>query len=346
MHEYRTIGQAYKYQNWRQRLDELEQKNCLKRGVTHNGYFHYTTFENAIQILKPIFTEDADKEKYYNDNPYNSIWVSHFMYLNDREEFLDGIKKIEKICKDSLPDHVIKIFEELREGNIHQAPNHFALSLCTDGNLLTQWYYYASNNNKCGIAIEFDLENCEAEGFNSSNEFIEYAYPISPYRVLYDDKEKIDAIIKLHQCKKDKSIKEDDFLTCLYILSSFMKHPCFKTEKEVRLLFAPTHNGLSNAKEPLDFIRFRGSKNLIKPYIDIHIKHKKSENKNEYPIKSVTIGPGIEQKLVFQAMQQLIQRMYDFEPPREKPKPNEKKYYEYVDIGSIQLRRSMLPFRG
>lgn len=332
-------------------------KPILTRG---KGYFHYTSLTAAQKILELHKEEDVkiskDNELYrhFNMGPYITLLASHFLYLNDEEELFQGLERVTKQIKNVLDRskksspsgkalrQYYNMFSKLSANNRANAPNHFILCFCSDGNNLGQWEYYGKDS---GIAIEFDLENCEAEGFLANEKSCQIRpYSLYPHNILYKEAEKNQALNKLAQISIETREDVDVFALMSLALASHMKHESFAAEKEIRLLFAPLYKKFVLPSNALDLINYREDSGRIKPYLEIHIKHK---NLAKQPIKSITIGPGQNQVLVFDAMKKLIQMRYFhntniIEDARNYPR----RWYEAVKIGDIEVRRSTIPFRG
>lgn len=351
-----TIGTniAYNITQWTDTFadDFLIEPCTLKR---NEGYYHYTSLNNAISILKKL----PEKDKLaINKNSYISLFASHFMFLNDSAELLDGLDRVvealstkcssddfdnqdAKRAKKVLREY-IKMFKTIKPENTNNAPNHFILCFCRDGNLLSQWEYYGK---ECGIAIEFDLDNCEYDGMTEFDEKKpNYPMLVVPRKILYDEQEKCKAIdtLRLH------SINDTEKAIILAMRSiavaSYMKHNAFVAEKEVRLLFSPIIFPNEQYADAFKIVDYRESNGTIKPYIKIKIKHKEP---GKTPIKSVTVGPGHNQQLVFNAMIKLIQAQYSEKcVPIPIPKPRKKAFLEVTKVGNIEVRRSTIPFRG
>lgn len=319
------------------------------------GFFHYTTLSNCIKILEL-------KKENHNQKSYISLYASHFLFLNDEQEFFDGLKIILNEIRNKISvNNDLKMNERLEKylekflffehKKIYCAPNHFILCFCSSGNLLSQWEWYGK---ECGVAIEFDLEGCtfsgmEPYGDNLPNRPID----VFSHKVIYDnDKNQKSEIIKnildyQFSSSWDSEIKADVLAMRAIAAASFMKHSSFKDEREIRLLFSPMyHIGKGSQQDAIKQIKYIDNGRVLKPYLDIHIRHKANDI---YPIKSVTIGPGHDQLLVFNSMIKLVQTRFF---PEIKTIPDiitdciDKKFYEYTTIGNIEVRRSTIPFRS
>lgn len=320
------------------------------------GFFHYTSLSNALNILN---LQAEDNKLANNKNNYISLFASHFLFLNDSAELFDGLKSIIDILKEkylSIKDSAdnaediktilgdyINRYQNIKPNQIINAPNHFIICFCLEGNLLSQWEYYGK---ECGIAIEFDLNKCLYDGLTSfiagkPNEPIN----IAPRKIIYTDKGKDNILNKLRNYEITNVYQAISLAIQSIAIASYMKHPCFYAEKEVRLLFSPLYfTGHELITDAFKLIDYREANGVIKPYMKIHIKHK---SKNKSPIKSITVGPGHNQKLVYNAIIKLIQSKFE---SNNKMIPSSyfltDKFLEITEIGDIKVRRSTIPFRG
>lgn len=354
---YKSVFATYESGNWDTMFNLKNSPLQRANPKSPKGFFHYTTLSAAEKILKPNEEKDEKLEngefRHINPNKYITLLASHFLFLNDEEELFQGINEIKEVfnnvmCR-SLPDEVksrIKeyssILNSLKPNCIENAPNFFILCFCSEGNLLTQWEWYGKD---CGIAIEFDLKNCLLEGnIASRNNASIYPCPASPHKIMYTDKEKYNAKEKLSKFSISEEIDVEYFSMLSLISAAHMKHISFKNEKEMRLLLAPLYINGVNSSRALSLINYRETNGIIKPYIEVHLKHKKVD---KYPIKSVTVGPGYNQTLVYNAIQKLIHTRFAPEVEYiENSQLSNDKLYEYTKIGGIEVRRSLIPFRG
>lgn len=319
----------------------------------NEGYFHYTSLNSALKILS-LCPEKSDKA--HNKNSYISMFASHFLFLNDSEELLNGLQIVNKELNSKTVKANISNYKSIKSiwknhltslstiepRKFFNAPNHFIICFCRDGNFLPQWEYYGK---ECGVSIEFDLDNCCYDGLTPyHNKKPNFPIEIPPRRILYTEADKKRAMKYINNYSIEDKVSADILPLQGIAIASFMKHESFKAEKEVRLLFSPIEFiGIDNniSKE---LVKFRESDGITKPYMEIHIKHKKE---GKHPIKSVTVGPGTNQDIVFNAIVKFMQLNYSSDitkPLRIIRRPS--KHIEYVKIDDIEVRRSTIPFRG
>lgn len=312
-------------------------------------FFHYTSLSSAIQMLRI-------------EERRMTLFASHFLYLNDSQEFKEGIllldNKLRELVKSNMLNSDIlyvcneyyKKFENEAEILSTVYPNHFVISFCKDGNSLGQWKYYGKN---CGIAIEYDLKNLNYDGYYTWERKHLGAYPI--YDIIYEDIEKeqvIDNILKrFYSISRDFEYQAENLILKACAAVSFMKSSFFNEEKESRLLFAPIFDddrAISLDNDPMQLIHYRETMGKIKPYLKIFITHKDS---SYIPIKSITIGPGHNQMQIFNAITMLVQSYYTSTSKitSTKLELSEDTLYNdgcrFVDVNGIRVRVSSIPFR-
>jgi len=330
----------------------------LTRGT---NYFHYT---NLIACQRILSSKDCI-----------SLYASHFLFLNDSAELFDGLKfalnglkrKIDSISSGGDLFEKLKQYHENMSSLIEStkddknlaplahAPNHFITCFCSKGNLLNQWARYGG---ECGVSIEFDLNQCRYEGFMIARENLYggdktivpvHDLPINAYDIIYKnvDKEGIVEKIMNHEFSgiSDAGLQAESLAMGALATASFMKHNSFIDEHECRLLFPLVYMAseleAENAIEKL--MKYRVVDGVLKPFIKILIKHK---DPNELPIKSVTVGPGRNQYLVFNAMIKLIHSTYAPDIGSISDTSTiDSEDYKYVKVGNIEVRRSTIPFR-
>lgn len=313
----------------------------------NEGFFHYASLTAALNILDIKEAKDDTLDK-----DHITLWASHFLFLNDKQELFDGLNIVcdclEKRKKEIEEDY-LSVFNDLIHGQLTDTPNHFVLCFCSDGNLKEQWQLYGKAS---GVAIEFDLNNCRYNGTSlprpqKENPILE-SDPVRPRKVIYDKKEKeacIDAIIT-KQLESTNKNSIPILVRQVLAAASFMKHPCFLQEKETRLLFAPTYYITEQSMEYAlkKLIKYREQDSVVKPYMEIHLTHNTGDIRKL--IKSITVGPGENQELVLSAVIKLMQTRFS-EKICATPewRPCENRDYVYTTVGGIEVRRSTLPLR-
>ena len=214
--------------------------------------YHYTDLNGMRGILE-----------------HKVLWLTHYKYLNDTEEFSHFYDDVVKAIDIEVEDRGYELdewFDPVR--NYSEMANLFIASFCEDeGDLLSQWRGYSKGN--VGYSIEF----CENEIKKLESLYLE--------ECLYETSEK-------NELKT--SIVNDFFngkeINRLLNLSARYKNEGFKEEKEKRLwVLLPIKDDAPIQTE----IHFREKKGVLVPYIKVPFEEKW--------IKSVTIGPSRDQDL-------------------------------------------------
>lgn len=350
---------TYESGSWDKMFLKCDKEILFSKSKSSKGFFHYTSLSAAEKILN-LNEESREKFKesdsfiHKNQNNYITLLASHFLFLNDGEELFQGIKIINSVYDEIIGDKKAprkavnrlkeykSMINSLKPNCLENAPNFFIICFCSEGNLLTQWEWYGKD---CGIAIEFDLDNCAFEGNISSQEGISvFPHPANTHKIAYTKKDKEAMKNSLKKFLISNEFDADYFALLSLITAAHMKHVGFESEKENRLLVAPLYKNGIYPDKALSLIKYRETNGIVKPYIEIHLKHIEPQ---KHPIKSVTVGPGPNQSLVYSAIQKLIHTR--FAPGIKyinKPSLSRDNLYEYTKIGDIEVRRSTIPFRG
>lgn len=334
---------------------------------TDINYYHYTSLDSALKILDKISELENKKDR---DFYYITLFATHLFYLNDGEELQRGLDKVistiqKKLKEMSLNNDVKKCFEfyekilnnknsilakyaeimcnddsQYKNRTIYY-PNMFELSFCAEGNLLSQWKYYGKDS---GIAIEFDLNNCLYRGNIVNGDAGKIWGEDRPVKIKYNDDEQIKIISGIFEQNIRNDYDAQGAIMNAIIEASYMKNYGFIEEKEYRLLFPLVYNAKKhNETDALKLIKYRVSEGIIKPYIKIDIRHKS----DIYPIKSITVGPGQNQELIFNAMLNYIQSNFTKKLVKNPYKKlSDKQLATGIEVNGIKLYKSLIPFRG
>ena len=320
----------------------------------HKRFFHYTDSASALSMLKR-YNEKDDIEANSSTEwkaTYSKLWATHFCYLNDNKELISGLESFlfaldehratRNVSADVLKNvrkDVIDFIQSIQSKTCVRNMAYYPLSFCEEGNLLSQWKWYGKDG---GVAIEYDLNNCLFRGSemydcNNPSEGILYdiLYKPSEHKRLFKE-----YINNRSDFWADESIY-DRILEEVCILSLFMKDKSFKEEKESRLLFVVTLPTNPDNLKPI--LNFRKKGNIIVPYIEAKI-HTKTYT--PAPIKSITVGPGENQNLVYEAFYQYILCSYPNVDSSGEGREKVESGCNCIRVHGIDLRRSLTPFRG
>ena len=305
-----------------------------------------------MDIVKKIKSQTIQKPLYHYTSQTGllgiiskkSIWATAINYLNDTLEFKYSMKLIKEELQwfsDQIKNGELgeveeesKYFEmihDLFENSISQKfiKDHFYIfvfSFSENGDLLSQWRAYCSENS--GFNIGFDLkliqEVVRKQGFYIS-------------RCLYDPGEQKAAIKHLFRqwgllyienmdgfsaLAKENNIDgltnavmevASELIDAIVHLCPLLKHPSFAEEKEWRLVSHPI-----SIEHPQ--VKFREGNSMLVPYFDLHL----TKDTEPLAIKSITIGPTSDPGMSYESLKAFLK--------------SEKINYDKVEISKIPYR--------
>ena len=360
----------------------------LEDKLENHPVYHYTSIEGFLKMM-----ENIRQKKCY-------LFAGNMMYQNDSQEFYEGIECLDKL-KNELQNSDMegkKVIEEaIQYCKSHINNNIYISCFSSQRDLLEQWKYYGKNS---GLSIEFNFMECEGFWDDSkikSRKNINYTVrtyskddngkeipsfittkeeedtqngiALCPVNVIYKDN-KLDELVNIINSRKEvmkklplyssKSHEKDFIIQTISAFIPICKNHFFEHEKESRLLFFPFEN------TP---IRYRQKNGKILPFICCTVVNK---DKNKYPVKSITVGPGADQELVFNAVINYVEgiknkvffKEEDFQKALKKPPVFEgdltkiglqelgcfedcqnNKSVVYRCLGDIFIYKSPIPFR-
>lgn len=189
--------------------------------------------------------------------------ATHFNELNDSGEILYGIKKFKELYKDYLNDKKINTLNRYSRVVEDSARVFFIISFSRSIDSLYQWIAY-TDTKKGGCAI----------GFEISDDLFEYEERNPPQHnnCLYTDQQ----ILKRFPQEK---LNNDPTLYCWLHPMLFIKHPCFKEEKEYRYWVNDLNKrSVRRTGEPYIDCRIRDLSSIKKIIISPHGDKEKNEN--------------------------------------------------------------------
>lgn len=223
----------------------------------------------------------------------NEIWATHWRYLNDKNELKYGfdqmlfwIQKLKK--KKYLPD--TQEFLSQVEKKLCNVPDFLPLedkdlyivSLSKQKDLLSQWRGYGKKYKSVCIGFSTKKMKMSNPLLKWDEDYVlwedeKYTYKLR--KVLYEKNEHIGhtySLVKFacddieNELKKGKLQKEievrvDDFLDMVTPGLLCIKEPCWKEEKEWRIIVQ------SSKKDVLDNVKFRKNEYGLVPYIPINL---------------------------------------------------------------------------
>ena len=290
----------------------------LSRDDSPSACWHYTT----LSALNAIIKDSLEKVNHFKVNYFNTatFWASNIRYLNDEQEFRDGILKLSEYEEKDIVDTCMD--------------NVYLISFCGDGDLLSQWKYYGKES---GIAVKFNLNYVRYKYWKEIEQKLEsHDDPLitiagvepkrkddeqtRPIKVKYKDEEKVKYYGKLKDMSEISGVPS--LISNLFV--PFCKHSGFSEENESRLVFYAHQFGvykIGNRVTVPDIVYNLG-KSTVKPALQVHMEVDDTRNL----IDQIVVGPGYNQNLVFNALIHMFDRShYHFFDIKDKIPEDDKK---------------------
>lgn len=282
-------GEAFPRLSLAKRVEKLDNGDGIYREGTYfvrmnkprRTLFHYTSIQGLIGIL-------ADRK----------IWATNISHLNDKQElfqarnmFREAIQDLEKTidhnppCAILPPDYKENPKITFLNGlnallSLAQSLPIFVCSFSEEGDQLSQWRGYARNGY--GFSIGFNYNKLENHAEQQKFILKKCIYKKKHQQKVINDFIESEILPTLANAEKIEPSpnKVMDIFEKILQLLPIIKNEHFKEEKEWRLISSPF-------RTLKDRIRFRPGKTVIIPYCEFEL----AENKKEFAIKSITIGP-------------------------------------------------------
>lgn len=240
--------------------------------------YHYT----SASSLQAIINNSSDNKA--------KLWFTKWNFLNDFSELRyihEVIKNNLYILKDETPE-LYKFLKDMNQIN-NALKNDFTypkiirkyyiLSFSLEPDLLNMWTYYTKSTQNDGYSIGFDTVEL-IRSLNMANDI-----SVQCGHVIYDEAEQERIIQKVLLAIQEmyttlsKNVNaggkqfidwyiSNTFESYLDLLACYFKHPAFKEEQEVRLVY------INNTDEALEKVREKNG--LFIPYVEL-----------EYDVESV-----------------------------------------------------------
>lgn len=296
--------------------------------------YYYTTAET----MKYILTQ-------------GDIFATHISYLNDSEEYVNGLRELREIFanreqegeipKDSLDDNIYG-------DTLKEIPQIYSISFSKEADLLSQWYMYAREAGvRLGLLFPRKKQRFEIKKKNEGNRSkpkksiesvlrdVHYFTRMGmPYQKYQKEKRAIENVIR--NFADEIGIDWEDNANTIRLwkeIAPYIKNYEFRQEKEVRLVFnAVIENGNAANKEDADLIEYRNANGVLIPYIDVY-------RENGWPVVEIMVGPGRNQARVFSSICHFVDNNQ-----LKIPKINQKKSMRrFIDgMSSYQVEQSSI----
>lgn len=235
-----------------------------------------------------------------------NIFATNIRYMNDSEEYINGIKELGEIMNDyNKKKHGdICITKEAQQLAAIQQAENYSISFSMERDLLSQWSMYAKES---GVSLGMEFKgniNYEIAEFCGGGErgdriILKNLFPKKVYYCTKDAmKKKTYKRVKkkiLKDLLKLKDIKDiDENAERIWKENiPYIKRYEFNAEGELRLVF--TDKNLDKKFR----IEYRLDKNVLKPYVDVFCS-------GGWPICEVIVGPGFNQNQVYESVRHFL----------------------------------------
>lgn len=240
-----------------------------------------------------------------------NIFATNLKYMNDGEEYVNGLTELREVLNEKYKDNA-EISREIFEDAVNQQPNIYSISFSRERDLLSQWSMYAKES---GVSIRMD--------FSDDTDKQKYEVPTNdpkikkqldnpgPHKVYYLTKHVMEKSEYDETCRQiilDMENKhtvvplkmlediQDGINGIWQLLAPYVKRKEFFQEVEYRMTFAlnSLETGVSGDDSSIK-VDYRGENSVLKPYLDI-------TRVKGWPVKEIMIGPGFNQKTVYDSV--------------------------------------------
>ena len=242
----------------------------------------------------------AETMKYILTN--GDIYATHISYLNDSEEYINGLRELCDVIKD-MPPGTDKDGNFNYEEAKREIPQLFSISFSKEADLLSQWFMYARESGvrlgmdfgrkkKQKLLVKRKLQPDKVDEKKSiALELKDVHYFTKIGMPLKEFKSERKRIIKTIEAYAKEMGIEDDFdsnrVRLWKGIAPYIKNYEFRQEKEVRLVY--------NASSDEDLVEYRNANGVMVPYVDIF-------RENGWPVVEIMVGPGRNQTRVFNSI--------------------------------------------
>lgn len=327
------------------------EKNCTKKET-----WHYTSSTTVLKIFEEYIKNVSNNQGKVCYVDSCNMLASNIRFMNDTQEYKDGCCFYSKLLQK-------EDFKNIKD--VDCSDSIYLISFCGDGDLLSQWKWYAGES---GIAICFEFDNIMTSTFVGTEQKL-YDRLNRPVDVQYTDENKTEWTKKIISPGDEETFKESPHFIKSAVIP-FCKDIGFEEENESRLvLFLDSINKFN--------ISYNQTKSGIKPALNVVMKLKEKEFKsmllkenprenNKNIISKLTVGPGQNQNLVFNALIHIFDREnYRFHEENEIEKEDSiginqlnegdfkkikfddgKVRQAYKCANGVIIMKSAIPFRG
>lgn len=277
-------------------------------------------------VLEGIVWHYTDVQGFKGIVESEGLWATNADFLNDPTELKYGVELLigrlsERLAEEKRVEeqanlkYILEAFKDSSGFFEFQTSQFYLLSASVEGDSLNQWAHYAGGGGVAvGICAQYDLQIVDRDRklvpFELGNwEYMKLwnpCYISSGWRkVLYDPDLQIDQLDELISfylrsmrkeslpesatgIKENPSKTADDFWRTARLVCSYLKHPSFKDEREVRAIYHDYRGDLSH---------FRATQKSIVPYLETRFGSAPVRGEANIPhLAHVRLGPGATRK--------------------------------------------------
>ena len=297
-----------------------------------------TPFPKAIDYYKEKLIYEGVKDTIYHYTDIagfrgiiqnQEFWMSNINFMNDKEEFLNGIYICREIISallssisqvpecDIAKEYLGKIQEVLENNENADNISHkdiYAMSFCKEGDLLSQWRGYGKEN---GISIGFNAKELEQKNLILNCREQELQAEGSRYSEIENDRRsrmQLQEVIYQNEIKNDylkdmisfglenaemfctdgtyrPEYVANQILDLLFAVCPIFKNGAFFSEEECRLIY------VSHREQELKYrpIEYREKHGIIIPFIRFKLVDGGKNTMKHWPIEKIIVGPNARQ---------------------------------------------------
>lgn len=243
------------------------------------------------------------------------MYATNVKYMNDGEEYINGLTELREVLNEEYKGKA-QIREGTFEDAVKQQPNIYSISFSKERDLLSQWSMYAKES---GVSIRMDFSDDAGKArykipLNASDKKRKVENP-GPYKVYYltqhvMEKNEYDKTCRqiISDINDEKTVVPPEMLKDIQdgisgiwrLLAPYVKRREFFQEAEYRMTFALNSLEAGTAGSDSSIrVDYRVQNSVLKPYLDI-------TRKKGWPVKEIMIGPGFNQKTVYDSVRHFL----------------------------------------
>jgi hypothetical protein len=245
--------------------------------------YHYTNLEGLFGIIES-----------------NGFWATHIKYLNDSKEFLHGLELCHEVIDSfqELTSEQEQFFQSLKGKLEEEDEDHFVISLCPNGDLLSQWRGYSGG--QYGVSLGFDIKKLTRYTTPRDNEYI------FPQKVIYNREEQKEIILSIlniglkyiESKGLDLYFLPREIARVMKYFIILFKDASFQEENEWRIVTTNFRDS-----EGTHSVNFRVRKNVILPFVKLRFREAMKEEQVNLPIQNIIVGPSESSEFTIESIQ-------------------------------------------